>query len=197
MCFESAAVSFLNSGSFCHWHHNLTHFHAHCKIHVNSKSLTTIKTSPKSCNCTQSPGQTLGSERADADWICRIFPPSQTFSLEQKNCAFIHVRRHTFTQIRWLPAAPGRQDGASCYRGPMTLLIPSWPSLRSAPHIIPINRAALRLILPDWLSSSPAFFFTWGPSTREASDSATPPPLLDTWGPKSLVHVKQISNIPC
>lgn len=92
----------------------------------------------------------------------------------EKLCIHTCQETHTFTQIWWLPAAPGRQDGASCYRGPMTLLIPSWPSLRSLPHIIPINRTALRLILPDWLLSSTTFFFTWGPSTREASDSAPP-----------------------
>lgn len=63
------------------------------------------------------------------------------------------------------PAATGNQDAASCYRSPMTLLIPSWLSPRSAPHIPPINRTACQLILPSWLFSLLPSILHWAPNT--------------------------------
>lgn len=49
---------------------------------------------------------------------------------------------------------------------------PAQPSL-ALPHIVPTNRTALRLVLPGRLLSSATFFFTRGPSARQASASRT------------------------
>lgn len=70
-----------------------------------------------------------------------------------KFCIHTHVKtRARSHRYGGCPAATGNQDGASCYRSPMTLLIPSWLSLCPAPHIPPINRTACQLILPGFFS---------------------------------------------
>ena len=101
-----------------------------------------------------------------------------------ENYAFTHLwgRRTRSHRYGGCPAAPGHQDGASCYRGPMTLLIPSWLSLRSAPHIPPINRTACQLILPSWLLSLLPSILQGGPkhtklpTPRPYPHLTTPPP---------------------
>lgn len=70
-----------------------------------------------------------------------------------KFCIHTHVKTRTRShRYGGCPAATGNQDGASCYRSPMTLLIPSWLSLCPVPYIPPINRTACQLILPRFFS---------------------------------------------
>lgn len=136
--------------------------------------------------------------------------PAQTASLEQKRCIHTHRRGRTRShRYGGCPAATGNQDGASCYRSPMTLLIPSWLSLCSAPHIPPINRTACQLILPSWLLSLLPSISHGAPNTLSfrlctLNSTLQPPPtittsailLYDTWGSKSLVHTTQTSIMP-
>ena len=83
----------------------------------------------------------------------------------------IHVWLHASTLMQIIthshthryeccPAAASNHGRASCYRTPMTLLIPPWPGARSLPHITPINRPACQLNLLRLTPLSATFYFT-------------------------------------
>lgn len=119
--------------------------------------------------------------------------------------AFTHVRRRSH-RYGGRAAAAGTQDGASCYRSPMTLLIPSRLSLRSAPHIPPINRTACQLISPCCRYYT---FHFMGPRTHWASAFSSLTHALqlptiwlhDTWGSTSRAvrsfHLNPITHQSC
>lgn len=155
--------------------------------------------------------QTEVSAWRDGQWhwkplIRRINTHSNCPRFNRKLCIHTHARRRTRShRYGGCPAATGNQDRASCYRSPMTLLIPSWLSLCSAPHIPPINRTACQLILPSWLLSPlPSILHgaptkdTELPPLRPYQHFTSPPTTLlhDTWGSKSLFHTTQTSIIP-